>query len=198
MTEEERARIFPQHAGAYISTVSRKFRHEIGTTFDHRVIEPLAPHEFPTELRLERTYGGLGDWLLLDYGVMAVEEGLKALIEELDPGAHRFWPLRITTRKGQDVPGRYHGMVIDRFLEAFRPEETSTKAFEGEDYYSIRGVWSKAKYTSLVMSKAAIGDAHVWRERKLTDPNIFISDALMAAIDAAGMKILPHYQTKTV
>lgn len=182
--------------------VKRKFRHEIGTTFDHRVIQPLAPHEFPTELRLERTYGGLGAWLLLDYGAMAVEEGLKAQIEELDPGAHRFWPLRVTTRKGQDVPGRYYGMVIDRFLEAFRPEETTREGavVEGKKgfYSRRRGGASKADYNAIAVSKTAIGDAHVWRERKLTDPNIFISDALMAAIDAAGMKILPHYQTKTV
>lgn len=210
MPEAQRARIRPQHAGAYWASVSQKFYCEVGSIVDHQVVEPLAPHEFPTEVALDKNYSTLGAWLELKRAIIAVDERLKALIEVLEPGVHRFWPLRLVKPNGQDFPTRYYGIVIDRFLESFLPEATKPEVFEGgkEFYdgggnlrksdYRVRGIGSKAKYNAMVFSTAKIDGAHLWRERRLSDPKIFISDELKAAIDANGLKIPTHYKVKTI
>jgi hypothetical protein len=100
--------------------------------------------------------------------------------------------------------------VIDCFLDSFLPEATKPEAFEGgEEFYDggghlckssyrVRGVGSKAKYNAMVLSVTKIDGAHLWRERQLSKPKIFISDELKAAIDAAELKIPTHYQVKTI
>jgi hypothetical protein len=198
--EAERKRRRLSHAGMYVSSVSLKYYSEVGSIVDHKVIEPLAPHEFPTEVLLRKNYSTLGAWLELQLGVIAVEERLKALIEGLEPGVHRFWPLRLVKPNGQDFPTRYYGIVIDRFLHSFLPEATKPEVFEtiSEGYYDVRGIGTRAKYNAMTFSAATINGAHLWRESRLSNPKIFISDELKAAIDAAGLKIPTHYAVKTV
>lgn len=198
MTEADRAGLFPSSAAGYVTAVSRKFYCEVGTIVDHSVIKPMAPHEFPSEVLLRKNYATLGAWLELQLGIIAVDERLKALIEGLEPGVHRFWPLRLVKPSGQDFPERYYGIVIDRFLDSFLPEATKPEVFKGEGRYRISGIGTKSKYTALTLSMAVTNGSHLWRERNLTDPNIFISDELKAGIDAAGLKIPTHYKVKTV
>jgi hypothetical protein len=78
MPEAQRARIRPRHAGAYWASVSQKFYCEVGSIVDHQVVEPLAPHEFPTEVALDKNYSTLGAWLELKRAIIAVDERLKA------------------------------------------------------------------------------------------------------------------------
>ena len=199
MTEADRAGLFPSSAAGYVTAVSRKFYCEVGTIVDHRAIKTLAPHEFPSEVLLRKNYATLGAWLELQLGIIAVDERLKALIEGLEPGVHRFWPLRLVKPNRQYFPVRYYGIVIDRFLDSFLPEATKPEAFEGgAGYYSVRGIGSKAKYNAMAFSTAAINGAHLWRERQLDKPKILVSDELKAGIDAAGLKLRTHYKVKTV
>jgi hypothetical protein len=198
MTEADRAGLFPSSAAGYVTAVSRKFYCEVGTIVDHRVIKPLTPHEFPSEVLLRKNYATLGAWLELQLGIIAVDERLKALIEGLEPGVHRFWPMRLVKPNGQYFPERYYGIVIDRFLDGFLPEATKPEAFTGQISYRVPRTAGKSKYNALVFSEAVTSDSHIWRDRKLTDPNVLISDELKAAIDTAGLKIPTHYQVKTI
>lgn len=210
MPEAQRARLSPKHAGSYWVSVSQKFYYETGSVVDHKLVEPIAPHEFPTEVALEKNYSTLGSWLEFKRGIIAVDERMKVLIEELDPGVHRFWPLRLIKPNGQEFPTTYQGIVIGRFLDSFLPEATTPEAFEGgEEFYdgggklrkanyTIRGVRSKLKYTALVFSKEKTSGSHLWRERRMTDPQVLISDEMKAAIDATGLKVPTHYQVKVI
>ena len=83
----------------YLAYVRSKFGNELGKLIDgHRVERPL-PHEWPEEYRTTKTHDKLGSLVEID-GFLAVEERLKALIVEIEPGVHDFRPLRITMPHG--------------------------------------------------------------------------------------------------
>lgn len=48
------------------------------------------------------------------------------------------------------------------------------------------------------MSLEAIGGAHLWRERTLTEPSICLSDELQDAIAMAGLRLMKHWKMKSV
>ena len=69
-----------------------------------------------------------------------------------------------------------------------------------KDYYeNNRGIAPLKKViTGLALSKDAIGGAHLWREKKLTQPDIFLSDTLKARAMDAGLRLPKHFRMKEV
>ena len=203
MSEEEKTRIEANHPSDYISYVTRKFSGEIGTLIRHHSffkLTPLLPHECPDEFRTENNMREIGA-LMLGLGLI-VSEPLKALIEGLEPGVHLFWPLRITGQRGSGYPGCYYGMQVRRHLDSFCPELSVTGCFTKSDSTSLDWYYSrgdtKLSYAGLAMSESVIDDAHIWYERRLRDPRLFISDTLQAEIRRAGLKVWKHNKMKSV
>jgi hypothetical protein len=203
MPEEERIRIGARFPRDYIAHVSRKFAREVGSTYHSDgfiVLDPLLPHECPSEFRTERPMRELG---ALIYGHGAnVSEPLKDIIEGLEPGVHFFWPLRMTGPKGVEYPVRYYGMQVRRFFDSFRPEQSDPGSWNKAPntitpIYRARGD-AKAVYAGLAISEAEVAGAHIWRERYLYRPNLLISDTLQAEIKKAGLKVWKHNKMKSV
>ena len=48
----------------------------------------------------------------------------------------------------------------------------------------------------LTVLKRAVAGAHLWRERRLLEPNVFLSDELQAEIARRGLRIPRHPQLK--
>jgi hypothetical protein len=188
MTDTEKAQIgnpldYPYH-------VSAKYTMDRG---------PLAPHEIPSEVVTTEIHKLLGSLVTVGNSLLAVDEALKDIIERLEPGVHQFWPIKITNRKGQDYPKQFFGMIILRYLDSFRPAESDEGSWfdrGGGRSYSILG--GSKGYAGAAMSKAIIGGAHLWREKKLADLEIFFSDELQAAIQKAGLRIPKHFKLKAV
>lgn len=57
---------------------------------------------------------------------------------------------------------------------------------------------SRKHYIGLALLRDAVGGAHLWRDRALKDPDLFMSDALHGAIAEAGLKVWPQYRLKEV
>ena len=183
---------------SYVAHASKKFSKEIGSITDKFVpIEPLLPHEWPDTYQTAETPKKLGAFLVTDGGLIVVEERLKTLLEEMEPGVHDFRPVRIIMPRGNDHPVPYHVMRIGNFRDSFRPElSDSDSLFGAPDMYTANT--SKKAYAGVAMSVEEIGGAHLWRERTLTGPRICMSDQLHDAIVKAGLSMMKHYRMKSV
>lgn len=192
LTDEERLK-FENGFTSFRSRVSRKFSSNAG---------PLDEHEKPKELKTYASYSNLGSIISLKNGLLAVDETLKEIIESLEPGAHQFWPIRITMPKGKEYPVQYYGIIIGQFFDSLVPEQSS------EEILYARGSYEARKYSAIQKTKAAIGQiamnsnvfstAHLWREKILTSPNIIISDALKEKIDNADLRMFKNLSMKVV
>lgn len=176
-----------------------KFHSEPGSRSPYNFLPIEAPlhHEWPDTYQTKRTQEKLGALLITESGFLAVEERLKALIEALEPGVHDFRPIRIVTPRGKDYPAAYHVLRIGNFRDSFRPDLTdSTAIFGAPDNYTAHA--TRKHYAKVAMSLEAIGGAHLWRERTLTEPSICLSDHLQDAITMAGLRLMKHWKMKSV
>ena len=169
----------------------------------HKDNGPLPEDALPRRFVAKQRYNALGSLLLIARGVRAVDEKLKDIIERLEPGVHQFWPLQIVMPNGEEYPVPYYGMMVLRRLGSFRPDQSDPNCFLGQDIapgirsYSSYGV-SKKINAGLAMSKAVFGNSHLWREQELRTPTLLLSDALIAEIKKAGLKIPKHFPLKEV
>ncbi|NJM81491.1 MAG: hypothetical protein HC844_02480 [Tabrizicola sp.] len=201
MPEEEKRRIHADHASRYTYYVSGKFCREIGSRDIYGIeLTPLLPREYPTEFRTEKAQRALASLIMLPSGLLVVDEAFKSLIEGLEPSVHQFWPMQITSPKGGNYPNPYYGLLVHRYLDSFRPELSDPKVWDKSkysDHYNIVGS-EKASCAEFIMSDAIIGDAHIWHDRRLRRPHLFISDKLQAEIKKTGLRVWRHYKTKSV
>jgi hypothetical protein len=204
MPAEEKALLLDQPGsavGSYVYFVSTKFYGEPGRSWGGRPpITPVAEHEWPMWYETKKRYSTIGSLWEMSGQIPAVEEALKDVIERLEPGVHHFHPITVTTRKGDIYPKRYYTMVIGQFLDSFEPAKSAEGSWSKEkDYDSYTAyIDDKKCIEGLALSSASFGSAHLWRERRLRSPDIFLSDILKAEIDKAGLRIPRHYRMKEV
>ncbi|WP_336512053.1 imm11 family protein [Pseudaestuariivita rosea] len=173
-----------------LTNFTNRFRNEHG-----EVRQEWCPKEF----RTAKGYKTLGSLIMLNGGLLAVDEGLKLLIEELEPGVHQFWPIKISMPRNKVYPGNYYGLRIGQFLDTFNPDHSKDGCYRIEGYENYRGIAPiKKAITGLAVSHDAIGGAHLWREQKLSQPDIFLSDTLEASAAKQGLRLPKHYQMKEV
>ena len=192
MSAEQRA-VFGNSHIRYGGQAARKFTEDMG---------PLEPHERPSEFGMREARKSLGSLILLNDGLHAVDATLKEIIEALEPGVHQFWPIRMTLPKGQEYPGPYYGMVIRRFIDSFVPEQSDVRQATGVgtevfDIFYAKGP-TKKDYGNLTVLKRVIAGVHLWRERRLRMPNVFLSDELQVEITRRGLRIPRHHQLKAI
>ena len=187
MSAEQRATFGNSHID-YRAEVARKFTEDMG---------PLEPQERPSEFRMMEERKSLASLILLNGRLLAVDSTLKEIVETLEPGVHQFWPLRITLPKGQEYAGAYYGMVIRRFLDSFVPEQSDARQAEGSELFHAKGP-TKKDYGNLTILNSVSAGAHLWRERRLSIPDVFLSDDLQAEITRRGLRIPRHHQLKGI
>ncbi|MDW4548276.1 hypothetical protein R5H32_02805 [Defluviimonas sp. D31] len=200
MPEAERVK-YDNRPPEYIFRISAKFKYEIGVPFGLSApLTPIEPHEWPTELRTEKSYKTLGSLIQMTNRFLAVDTPMKELIERFEPGVHLFHPLRITMPRGRDYPAPYHMLVIGRYLDAFVPEKSDEGSWEdassGPFVFYRRTTNSKKCIEGLAISASATAGAHLWSDRKLRTPEIFLSDELRDAAMEAGLRLPKHYKVK--
>lgn len=189
MSEAEKAEMGMQERILY-SKFANKFLDDKG---------PVKPHEWPMEFRTRVTYPSLASLIMLPDRLLAVDETLKGLIEELEPSVHQFSPLRIVMPKGKEYPQQFYVMVIRQFVDSFSPDRSEEGSWYRREFgLCFVQVSTRQAYEGLALSKQLFGSSHLWRERWLKNPNIFVSDRLQAAIAGLGLRIPKHYSLKAV
>ena len=181
----------------YARRVTTKFHSEFGNPHEPP-LTPIKPHEWPLVFKLRKPHKRLGSLIEMPNRILAVDDALKAIIEELEPGVHQFNPIKVLSSKREELWGKYHVLVISRFLTSFRPEQSSPELLKKEGY-PVPIFFIPQVYAQMAMSAAEIQNAHLWRERgAFGGGHIFISDTLQSAIADAGLRIPPHCKAKLV
>lgn len=196
LTEAEEAAIDPNNKlASHMVNVSDKFKKDRGPVFDH---------EWPKEYRTERALKQFGAIIQVNERLLIVEDGLRALIEEFEPGVHQFNPIEMTTKGGKIYPGGHHVLVISQFIDCFSVQDSDPKIakelWPGMDpmMYSIRLRPNYKAFEVLALRDACHAGKHLWRETMLTGPDFFMSDDLHEAILEADFKFPKHARLKDV
>jgi hypothetical protein len=188
------------HSGTYSAFVGYKFVREQGTQIlGLPLFTPIESHEWPEEFRTIYPCKSLGSLIMLHGFMVAVDAAFKAIIERLEPDVHAFSPIRIG-QLGADSPiSNYYVLVIGNFRDSFSPELSNKSSFE-EDRYGRFDMAQKTKKSmaGFALSKTDIGSAHLWRERKVHEPKIYLSDVLENEIEKAGLRLPKRFRLKEV
>ncbi len=182
--------------------VCGKFKSEVGSIGfpEHPPFTPIQEHEPPRSFDTVKSYSSLGSIIALKFGLLAVDDALKAIIERLEPRFHQFYPIEIRMPKEQNYSESYHIFVICQYFDSFLPENSNDNAFRvipnSNNKLSYDG--SKKSISGLAVSKNIFGSAHIWRERRFSRIITCFSDEFQAEIDASGLRIPPQYKMMVV
>ena len=169
---------------------SKKYNRDFG---------PMTDAECPKEFLTVKSYKTLGSLLQTTNRLLAIDQSFKDILEELEPGVHQFWPIEIRMPRNKTYPGTYFGLRIGQFLDTFNPDHSNDGCYNIRGYENYRGIApTKKAITGLAVSKNSVGNAHLWREQKLTQPDIFMSDTLQHRATEAGLRLPKHFQLKEV
>ena len=152
----------------------RAFRgHDDGAEF--------ADTDLPRALRLG--LGGAPDLFALRTGLLVASDALRGVVEDLEPGRHRFWSL--TVRGGA---GTRHGLIVRAFGRALSEARSDCHVDPAEP--TMRLPRHVALVGEAAVDPARLPDAHLWWDRALSEPYLLCSDALadrLAALDVPGL-----------
>ncbi len=203
ISEEKKAAMLPglrEASLSYSIYVSKKLKSEPGSREDGRGLPflPVEPHEVPEFYKAEKSSTSLGSLIALNYGILAVDGKLKAIIERLEPGVHQFFPIEIRMPKGKIYSEPYYIVLIGQYIDSFSP----TKSKEGCWREPVTGKFThdewKKGFSGIALAKDAFGQAHLWREGSFIDYLTCLSDELKAAIDQEGLRLPKHYKMMEV
>ena len=206
ISEEKKAAMLPGLREANLSYaiyVSGKFSHEPGSQENGRGLPflPVEPYELPEFYKAEKSTNSLGSLIALNYGILAVDEKLKAIIERLEPNVHQFFPIEIRMPKGKTYPVQYYILLIGQYIDSFSPKKSKEGSYKSypdhPGYYSLVRRPPSAM-SGLAMSKEVFGDAHFWRERGLNGMLTCFSDELKTQAKKDGLRLPKHHKLMEV
>jgi hypothetical protein len=182
-------------ASGYASYVVAKFTHECGAREgpEQPPITPIRPHEAPLSFVTEKTYRTLGSLIALNFGLLAVDEALKSIIERLEPGVHGFYPIDLIMPKDGVFSDRYYNLVIGQWFDSFCSDQSNPDSWEKNGQCRIFYSKTKKGMSGLALSNAVFGNAQLWRERRCGVWLTCFSDELRAEIEGASLN-LPKLQ----
>ena len=190
MSDAEKASYNKNDVPDYIYKVSTRFTMDRG---------PLAEHECPDVYQVQfnraKSFGSL---IILADRLLAVDEKLKAIIEGLEPNVHQFWYIRVVMPNGDVYPKRYFGLRIGRFLDSFLPGQSDEGSFREEFGLHYVNIPKKQHYAGLVLHREVIGSAHLWREKRLLQPQVCFSDSLKVEVEKAGLRLPKYFELRDV
>lgn len=193
-------------AVSYPHYVSVKLIHEIGSRYrPHRPVDvPLKPvldHEPPKVFVTEAKCNELASLISLNDRIVAVDEALKALIEGLDPGIHRFFPIDIVMPKGVKFSRQFYVLGVGRYFDSFADSASDSKAYEelpnSGGLLSINRQSLSNSIRGLALTSQVHEGAHLWRERRFQEWLTCFSDELHAAIEGAELLVPKMYKMRT-
>jgi hypothetical protein len=189
-------------ASKYPTYVSGKFKREAGSKDgpDSLPFGRAEAHEAPSTFDTEKTYEKLGSLIALNYGILAVDEILKEIIERLEPGMHQFFPIEIKMPKGTVFPKKYYTLVIGQYCDSFSPGQSDRESYISypnyPGFYNLEE--SKKGVSGLALSKIHMAGSHLWRERAFRENLTCFSDELISEISRSELRIPKHYKMKEV
>ena len=187
----------------YSIYVSKKLKSEPGSKVDGKGFPflPVEPFEVPEFYQAEKSSTSLGSLIALNYGILAVYEKLKAIIERLEPGVHEFFPIGIRMPKGKAYPVKYYILLITRYLDSLSIADSNDSAYksypDSPGYHTLQRRPPSAM-SGLALKKSVFGDSHLWRERNLNEALTCFSDELHTQAKSEGLRLPKQYKMREV
>ena len=197
MAAEQKALFDRPGHSSYAFHVAEKFTSEPGLKRSgYPPFGPIAVHEAPKRFETDKKYTSLGSLIQLNDRLLAVDGLLKVIIERFEPDIHHFFPIEIGMPKKVVYPTKYFVMAIGRYINSFltqQSEPTSWRHDFGE--YNIVEETKKGM-AGLALSRSTFGNAHLWRESRVSNELLCFSDQLMAEINRSGLRLPKNYKLK--
>lgn len=163
---------------------------------------PLAQHEMPTEYRIKKPYKSLAALMQVNDGLLIVQQPFKDLIETFEPSVHQFWPITITLRNGELYPMPCYGLAIMNHIQSVLADQSEWNPGHSWPPHRYRTTEffdsEKHRVDRVILSREAIGNAHLWRDTHWQEPGIFISNEFRDAVKDVGLRIFPARKAKEV
>jgi hypothetical protein len=190
--------VYPEDAARIEARTAFRRAHEnkwsvelshIKPVIEHRsvsMVPPYGPEHFPRAVRLTRGRG-LNDFAGYTQGGPSVSARLKDLIEKIEPGVHRFFPVEVQGKDGSPYGRPYWYFVVMQVIDAIRPgggvASTSDRPMDGRHSWTLSGPRDR---DHLAVNKEVIAGRATWRDIRLPGGS-FISDALLEGMRAQNM-----------
>lgn len=158
---------------------------------EHPPLTPILDHELPMSFDTTKGYKTLASYITLSDRIAAVDGELKTLIETIEPGLHKFYPIELRMPKGQVFPSPYYILVIGQYFDSFVPEKSRDEPFkEMPNSGGLLHIKSgpKNRIPDLAFAQNVHGEAHLWRERRFGARLTCLSDALVTEMQKAGLR----------
>jgi hypothetical protein len=165
---------------------------------------PVRPENVPTVLHWKQPRWALAD-ICKPSGFPCVSERFKALIEDLEPGVHQFFPLELVNGKREHLADRWLWVVCQRIDSVDREHSNlvlrrgalwlaPSEVPEGELPPNI----DPSLAAKVVFNSAQVGGAHFWRDKFSRPSLLFCSDKAAAAIEEQEMTGAKLLEKETV
>lgn len=106
--------------------------------------------------------GGVPD-IFGEHTVWHVNQTVKEIIEDLEPGVHKFIPINIKVRGKDNEHSKYYILYINQVIDAVVIEETDfAGGRRGREGYMRNPALSRLA-GDIVLNTELIGKAHLWR-----------------------------------
>lgn len=173
----------------------------------------LTPDEVPPRLTLEKRRKSIPGGFQTANGLIIVNGQVHDILERLDPGVHQFLPVELCFKNGDRPEGQYFVINItvkqdsivaappgvdpsDKFI-VIRDDAGNFKGLEnvGKDWDSLLIRTHKKKVT---LQKSALSGVNLWREKRVSGLELFVSDAFFDAMKEQGLKFYKNFRAKEV
>jgi hypothetical protein len=151
---------------------------------------PFGPEHFPHRVQL--TQGKrVFDYNNYIVGGPAVSRRFKDAVEAIEPGVHQFFQVELLHKDGRPYGEPLYYWNITQAIDAIRPDlggvhEMGDPNHPGTHGWVISSGVSDRDRTKLAVDAATIAGRAAWLDVRYRAA--FISDALIAALNAAGME----------
>ncbi len=122
------------------------------------------------------------------HGFQCVSEKLKEIIESIEPKVHQFVPIEFIGRHKVHLADMFIMVVCNR-IDSVDREHTKLR---------LETCWREDGRTPFTFNKLQIGNAHMWRDKLIRIPRIFISDTLAEALHCSGLTGFTMHEGVTV
>jgi hypothetical protein len=151
----------------------------------------LDPLEMPEALKLEKRRKSLPDTFRADNAIVICSERINAVLEELDPGVHQFFPIRILQPDGKPVEGRHYILNVHHSLDTIVDELTESTNFPSTvpgnpKRHEKMLTYNSEQESGVAFRKSRLTSVNLWRE--IAYPGLYMmSDRLYERLRRDGL-----------
>ncbi len=128
------------------------------------------------------------------YGWYGVNQRVREVIEELEPGIHQFIPTTVLKKNGEPFnDDTYYILNICQIVDAIIIEESDVYKKEGKDFYTGEYHYRLLPDPTLTFfmiqfDKELVAGKHLWRGKNHLPTRTFCSDELIERFNKEGFK----------